>query len=343
MAVLCNPLSDDLLMCRSKAQCYNSSEICYYDHSGGMMTFCEDGSHLANLSLCQYIECRQHYKCFESYCIPTRKVCDNVIDCPVGDDEASCAEYSCPGHMRCPGFPFCVPPHELCDGVSHCPQHEDEKYCQVCPQGCLCKGTAIYCDGVQLLAIIGHLQEPSALYLYNSYLIFEALYGEQFVNMQSVQLLSLQGGGFDRVKRITTSFLSVKVLQLNYLGITVLDQSFINGPNIIFVNISHNSIHTIHRNTFNLMRNIKILSLTSNYLQNLESYFCTQLKNLTYLYLSDNPLVNVASDVFLESPKLLMIRSDWYMVCCVAVHVEDCYPQNQLMSSCSNLVSSFAQ
>ena len=343
MAGLGDSLSYDLLMCRSNVQYYRSSAICHYDHNGGMMTFCEDGSHLANLSLCQHIECGQHYKCLESYCIPTRKVCDGVTDCPVGDDEARCAEYSCPGHMRCLGFTFCVPPHELCDGISHCPQHEDEKYCQVCPQGCQCKGTAIYCDGVQLLAIIGHLQEPSALYFYDSYPIFEALYSVQFSNMQGVKLLSLQGGTFDRVKRITTSFLSLKVLHLNYQGIFVLDQSYITGPNLVFVNLSHNSIHTIHRNAFDLMRNIKILSLTSNYLQNLESYFCTQLKNLTYLYLSDNPLVNVASDVFLETPRLLVIRSDWYMVCCVAVQAEDCHPQNQFISSCSNLVSPFAQ
>ena len=159
----------------------------------------------------------------------------------------------------------------------------------------------------------------------------------QFINMQSVQLFSLQGGRFDRVKRITTSFLSVKVLHLNYQGISVLDQSYINGPNMIFVNLSHNSIHTIHRNAFGRIQNIKILSLISNYLQNLESYFCTLLTNLTYLYLSDNPLVNIASDVFLETPRLLVIRSDWCMVCCVAVHVEDCHPQNQLISSCSNL------
>ena len=342
MAGVCDPLSYDLLMCRSKPQCYNSSAICHYDHSGGMMTFCEDGSHLANVSLCQYIECWQHYKCFESYCIPTRKVCDGVIDCPVGDDEASCVGYNCPGHLRCSGLTFCVPPHELCDGVSHCPQHEDEKYCQVCPQGCLCKGTSIYCDGVQSLDIIGHLWEPSALYLYNSYLIFEELYSVQLINMQFVRLLSLQGGRFDNVK-LYTSFLSVKVLYLNYQGISVLGQSYINGPNMILVNLSHNSIHTIHRNAFDLMQNIKILSLISNYLQNLESSFCTWLKNLTHLHLSDNPLVSVASDVFLDTLRLVMIRSDWYMVCCVAVQVEDCHPQNQFISSCSNLVSSFAQ
>ena len=69
-----------------------------------------------------------------SYCIPSRKVCDGVIDCPVGDDEAMCTNLRCPGHMRCYGVNYCVPPHEICDGIGHCLQQESEKYCQVCPK-----------------------------------------------------------------------------------------------------------------------------------------------------------------------------------------------------------------
>ena len=38
-----------------------------------------------------------------------------------------------------------------------------------------------------------------------------------------------------------------------------------------------------------------------------------------------------------------MIRSDWYMVCCVASSTEDCQPQSQFVSSCSDLISSTVQ
>ena len=133
---LCDPPSGDMLMCRTKLQCYSSSAICHYDHSGGVMAHCEDGSHINTGSKCHFIECRQHFKCMMSYCIPTRKICDGIVDCPVGEDEANCDRYICPGHMRCSGVTYCVPPHEICDGISHCPQQDDEKYCQVCPYGC---------------------------------------------------------------------------------------------------------------------------------------------------------------------------------------------------------------
>ena len=145
---LCDPPDGERLACRSKLQCYNSSEICHYDHSDGVIAYCEDGSHIFQGSLCRYTECRKHYKCPHSYCISTRKVCDGVIDCALGDDEAQCEVYKCPGHMRCHGVMYCVPPHEICDGISHCPQQDDEKYCQTCPQGCQCKGTAIYCNTI---------------------------------------------------------------------------------------------------------------------------------------------------------------------------------------------------
>ena len=312
--VMCDPLLDGLLVCRSSPQCFNSSAICHYDHSGGMMAHCEDGSHLGKSSLCQFIECIHHYKCFGSYCIPTRKICDGVSDCPVGDDEAHCEMYSCPGQMRCTGVTFCVPAHEICDGVKHCPQQEDEKYCQVCPEGCQCKGTALFCDGLESLSIGSALEAPSALYLYNSHVLFTELYMHHQQKTQHVFQLSLQGSPIGNLledgKNDSQNFLSVKVLNLNYLGLYVVGQYFMNAPNMISVNLSYNDIHTVQRHAFDLMRNVKLLSLVSNELQNLESHFCSELGSLVYLYLSENPLIYVASGVFLKNSGLSMIRSD---------------------------------
>ena len=141
-----------------------------------MISYCEDGSHIGWGSNCRFIECRQHFKCMMSYCIPTRKLCDGVIDCPVGEDEANCNEYICPGHMRCSGVTYCVPPHEICDGISHCLRQDDEKYCQVCSQGCQCKRTGIYCYNVTGSLQRNKLYPPSVLLLHNSYSMFVEFY-----------------------------------------------------------------------------------------------------------------------------------------------------------------------
>ena len=344
---LCDPPSGDMLMCRTKLQCYNSSAICHYDHSGGVMAHCEDGSHMGWGSHCHFVECRKQYKCLRSYCIPTRKICDGITDCPVGDDEEMCSEYSCPGHIQYSGATYCVPPHEICDGISHCPHQEDEKYCQVCPQGCHCKGTAIYCYSVEYLLLKQDLYSPSALVLYKAFSVFWGMYNQSTSKMNYVYLIDLKYGSFvsllEHEVDISGYFLSVKLLFLNHQGLYTLSANFINGPNIIYLNLSHNSIQSVQQHAFYLMKNVKTLSMVSNKMHSLESHFCSELGQLSSLYLSDNPLINIATNVFSNTPFLVVIRSDWYMICCVAIGIEDCQPQNHSVSSCSNLISSTAQ
>ena len=341
---LCDPPSGNMLMCRSKLQCYNSSHICHYDHSDGIMAYCEDGSHMGWGSMCRHIECRKHYKCQRSYCIPTRKICDDVTDCPVGDDEAGCEAYSCPGHMRCYGVTYCVPPHEICDGISHCPQQEDEKFCQTCPKGCQCKGTAIYCNNVNAPSLHNQWYSPSALILHNSYSVFDKLYSHHLSKLNHISLLDLKWGSFSvNINLTPKSFLSVKFLYLNHQDLHVLSPYCIEGPNILYANLSYNAIKSIHKNALSLMNNIKILTVAYNKLTSLERHFCKDLSLLTHVYLSNNPLKHVAADVFLQNPDLSVVRSDWYIVCCVAFAIKDCQPQHQFMSSCSQLISSWAQ
>ena len=342
---LCDPPSGDMLMCRTKLQCYNSSAICHYDHSGGVMAYCEDGSHIGSGSKCRFIECRQHFKCMMSYCIPTRKICDGIIDCPVGEDEANCEEYICPGHMRCTGVTYCVPPHEICDGISHCPRQDDEKYCQVCPHGCQCKGTGIYCYNVTAHSRSNQLYSPSVLLLHHSNSMFVKFYEQFLTYMNYVWLLSLRNGSFasllENLVNTTQYFQSVKFLYLNHQKLFTLPPYFINGPNMIYVNLSDNIIQSVQIKAFSLVKNVKTLSLASNKLKSIEAHFFSELTKLSYLFLSDNSLVNIAPGVFLENPELVMITSDFYLVCCVAISTMDCQPRNQFVPSCLYLISSF--
>ena len=342
---LCDPPIGDMLMCRSKPQCYKSTAICHYDHSDGVMAHCQDGSHLGTGSLCQYVECPQQYKCSRSYCIPSRKVCDGVIDCPTGDDETSCVDYKCPGHMRCSGVIFCVPPHEICDGVAHCPQHDDEKCCQRCPADCTCKGTAIYCQDIKNLTVIDDLQSPSALILHNSLEVFIELYHQHWSKMQYVRLVALQHGTFGmllhtEINLLLKGFLSVKILYLNHQGLNIIPAHFINAQNMTYFNLSHNEILTVKRNAFALTQHVKILSVAYNKLQTLFSHFTSDLKFLSHLFLNGNQLMNIPPDVFQQNVGLVMVRLDWYMVCCVVIEVKDCEPQNQFVSSCIHLIAS---
>jgi hypothetical protein len=346
---LCDPPSGDLLMCRNTLQCYPSSAICHYDHINGVMAYCKDGSHMGWGSYCEYVDCQGHYKCPWSYCVPVRKVCDGVSDCPNGDDERNCETYTCPGHMRCPGVSYCVPPKEMCDGVAHCPLTEDEKYCQTCPSECSCSGTAIFCTNSSIDELVGHVSPPSALILHAQAISYYELFFNTDI-MDRVMLLDLRYGIFSSLLeqhahniKLLTAFTSVKLLFLNYLGFKILPPQFINGPNVIHLDLSHNSIQSIHKFAFKNMKNIKYLSLSFNSLQSFSFDTCRELESLSILHLNGNPLTSISETGVLHSAGLQVLRSDWYIVCCVAAHVADCEPQEEFVSSCSNLISSTLQ
>ena len=162
------------------------------------------------------------------------------------------------------------------------------------------------------------------------------------MNMGNVLFIDLWNGSFVSLLENTTStyFLSVKFMNLNQQGLKTLSPCFINAPNLTYANFSSNVVESVQDKAFLCMQNVHTLSLAVNKLKALELYFCRDLAFLSHLYQTDNPLINIAADVFLENPGLIMIRSDWYMVCCVAIGVKDCQPQNQFVSSCSNLISS---
>ena len=124
---------------------YSNVGICMFDlDEWGNWLYCKDGSHLER---CHQVGCPNAYKCFESYCIPVRRVCDGLGDCPRGEDEQGCEHYMCPDLLQCRGNRgVCVPPWEVCDGTVHCKDFgEDEIYCFPCPPGMFCVGNAAMC------------------------------------------------------------------------------------------------------------------------------------------------------------------------------------------------------
>ena len=328
----------DYIACQSGSQCYPRSKICQYDTISGELHHCKDGTHLGYGESCQHVVCYLSYKCIMSYCIPNRKVCDGIIDCPNADDEMFCTNLSCPGHLKCFSVDYCVPPWEICDGVSHCPFGEDENFCELCPSFCVCFGNTITCRDIDETSHLNNLISPTAVFLVDSHINFERLF-----HVHSMVHIYVQGGSLTNHAMRTNMMKSLRQLHLINIGLVLLDDNVIYGENIMLLNISDNHIASIQSSALSGLLELVILDLASNQLTSLDDSVFKTLHKLQFLFLEDNPLLHVSDD-FLKSNQLLhTVRSDWYIVCCIIKDVPDCVPQSNIMSSCSDLVSSTLQ
>ena len=307
------------LECTSGDQYYDQTSICHYDTVGGKMVPCEDGTHLGGVLACTEFACIQSFKCNYSYCIPIPKICDGVIDCPNQEDEFHCEEFSCPGHLKCIDQINCVPRWELCDGTQHCRYGDDEKYCQICPEGCACSGSIVSCNSVDIKHTSRHIslfQSPKALMFKDSSAIFESLMSS--INVSFTVSLRIIGGTFLSLTKPSSSmFPLLKELSLIRLRIGKVTAYFLDGIHIRYLNLSFNNIFIIEHSAFASLVNIEVLSVISNAIRHIDWHFCLRLTKLKYLYLSDNPIMKVAPNAFVNNLSILCILSQigtWYAV-----------------------------
>ena len=119
-------------------------ELDEYDH----IRYCPNGGHLRT---CGSIACPTRFKCPLSYCVSVRRVCDQIWDCPHGEDENEtyCHDRNgaCSGMFRCKNGD-CLDLSEVCNQYPDCgPTAEDERYCNIshCHTNCQCEGLVINC------------------------------------------------------------------------------------------------------------------------------------------------------------------------------------------------------
>ena len=335
----------DFLSCNSRTECFAITSLCHYDSNNGVLAHCADGTHI--YGPCEHVACNDEFKCFESYCIMTRKVCDGVADCPHADDEAHCENMACPGHLRCYNTIFCVPPFEICDGIDHCPGREDEYFCQHCPQSCVCRGNMMVCSNVEEAQTIMLHTSPAAFILHHSNALFYHVIMTQAEILKSIYHVSLNEG--DLLSQVETKansmadFKSLLFLHITKQRVKQLSRHFIKCVLLQKLNMSFNLIHTIKENAFCYLENLRYLILSSNKIEVLEWHFVKDQCLLQKVDLSNNPLFDVSIGAFVHNPNLLSVRSDWYMTCCVVIYVHDCQPKAEFVSSCSHLISYVSQ
>ena len=302
-----------------------------------------------------------HFQCPSWHCLPLFLRCNEVEDCPRGEDELGCDTLPCPGYYRCRSSRICLHADHVCDGVFHCPQQDDERFCNLtCPQQCLCQGLAFTCP-----TPFAAEKYPELRYLDASGSGMSA--GNLTGNFYLIRLI-LSRCNLHDVANFT--FQNLRELDLSYnLLQTVKLDSFDSLNNLETLILSWNPItqilasQTQHVNT--LLRRLDIaglklkvlnLQLVSDIFPNIErlnmssgefdtvSTFevMTELKTLD---LSGSPVVNFPSTVFKGLQKLSKVHAQNYRLCCEQIlpdvmNLDKCFSPVDEISSCDNLLRS---
>ena len=243
-------------------RCYPLYGLCVYDlDSRGNMRYCRNGAHLSG---CEAVGCPDRYKCPGTFCIPVRRVCDGLRDCPGGEEEEGCHDTPllCPGFFRCKGG-ACVGLSQVCDGDVDClMHHDDELYCirDKCPLNCICEGLYINCFlSITQSMVQMELKDFKSVSIYStikSFPKFEACF--------RCLILIVFGG---------------ETQSLKHGDLTEL-------YNLAVLNLTANSISIIEARVFQNMSNLRILDLSRNPLLVIDAESFQGLSSLTHMQMS---------------------------------------------------------
>ena len=258
-------ITQGTLPCRpGHPRCFPLHALCVYDiDEYGHQRYCRNGAHLHN---CESIGCPTKYKCPGSYCIPVKRVCDGVGDCPGLEDEVNCYNTSllCPGFFRCRSG-SCLDQSEVCDGHQDCDSGEDETDYHIasCPSRCECQSIAMVCENIT----IGQMPLNINISGYKT-----ATFGSKLpsvprlLNGLNLHILFLSNVGLESVNTHAFTHLSALTsLDLSLNNLTTIKQLVFSGlSNLRRLDLSSNpTLLAIHHLALKGLLNLKVLDLSN--------------------------------------------------------------------------------
>ena len=128
-----------------------------------------------------------------------------------------------------------------------------------------------------------------------------------------------------------------------YHGIQRLYNDSLVSQSLYNLDLSHNSISHPQMIMFQHLPNIYVLNLNNNAIVSIGYKVFVTMLLLENLTLQQNPLTEIDSGAFVSNTRLHTLRSDWFMLCCIAEQADACSPSRQTVSSCTNLISMTSQ
>ena len=304
-----------------------------------------------------------HFRCpHPVYCMPVFLHCNDVKDCPYGEDELSCEDVTCQGHYRCRGSSVCLHPSHVCDGWPQCPQRDDELLCNAtCPSVCQCQGLALVCNrpfsptsvpGLKYLDAEGSDIQPKDI-LHNPYIVYLSLAECNVHSWPTLKLNNLQKLDLSR-NQITTIFVqrfliltNLRFLHLgsNPLSTLVKDSSDVTQTSLRTIDLSYTLMLTFHSLILAKFASVERLNFSFSSLSTLTEETLLYFPMLKHLDLRGCDIKELSTDMFTRLINLQSIQTSDYKLCCKAFLPETfnkkyCFAPEDNSLSCENLFKS---
>ena len=324
-------------------KCFRLNQLCLYDVDEFENTaFCRNAAHLRD---CGWIECTNSFKCYQSYCIPFRMLCNGREDCLEGDDEKNCDHYNCPGFLKCSGMSHCVHPTEICDGIFHCPYGDDERLCDIehCPLGCQCLGYSVACHS-KTRSSIPYIRMPNMKILS---IRFPSMFIPNLRNLTTQSRLIVLDMSNCDITDICHTFTiyskfydSLMILELKFNEITYISSKcFSRLTSLIVLELRGNPISDISDDSFQhsplLWLSISytnIYRLSDQWLQDLEVLKGINLRGLQIKSINLRPLHHLAG--------VEEIISEDIRLCCLFAEKRICKSADKKLLNCLRILPS---
>ncbi len=324
---------------------------------------CQGIAMATNLLFCKSHKCFREYKCPNSYCIPYRAICDHLFDCPAGEDEEGCGNWSCTGEnnqplpsqlsfllrkvlcfevfssisglFKCTKEIMCLHNSEVCDGIAHCKGSiEDEMSCSVvksCPAVCLCAHLYVVCN-IDIF--------PSLLSLDQNVLALRVVHGNTNMTHQAHFLEHLSNLVYLDISWCKVDLLGDKMFS-SLRSIVHLDSAhsfvhrivpdvFQNGKLLKCIYLQHNWLHKLSTGSFKGLDSLQILNLSSNIISYIESHSFQFVEEVSVFDISNNSLTSIVSKSIeeIKTIKVLNLAGNDFLMIYISTQISEIYVDN---------------
>ena len=334
----------DLIPCKQgHAFCFHIFDLCSFALSDfKRLTPCTNGGHLVN---CTSFECNAKFKCHLHYCIPWKYVCNNIWDCPYGDDERNCNEtHSCKGMFRCHKTSrTCLHKGNVCDSHTDCPFGDDEYNCLLqsfsCPNKCLCLSLAINCQNLDGINFSNNLSffPYTSVYFTNCF-NFHYVLDKRVKLFSEVQLLILKNSKLSSLKKhLVGDFTQHLDISQNSVPQIFVCQSL----SLKYLNLAENQISVVESFKFKGLKSIRLLNLSCNPVLFIGSSLFSSNSKIV-VSLQTNTTNIVVEHSVLKDVEIFHLDTNIFELCCFLTTLSRCKQKPPWFFSCTGLLSHFS-